>query len=97
MPQSDFLQRCISLAQLGGKAVIPNPQVGAVIVYNGHIIGEGYHAEAGGPHAEVLAVRSVQDKSLLPHSTMYVSLEPCCIFGKTPPCTNLIMEAGIPH
>lgn len=90
-----FLQRTLSLAHLGTSAVFPNPQVGAVIVHAGRIIGEGYHAYAGGPHAEVAAIRSVREPDLLPEATMYVSLEPCSFHGKTPPCANLIIERGI--
>jgi diaminohydroxyphosphoribosylaminopyrimidine deaminase/5-amino-6-(5-phosphoribosylamino)uracil reductase len=71
--------------------------VGSVIVYEGKIIGEGWHKKAGGPHAEVNAVNSVQDKSLLKKATIYVSLEPCSHFGKTPPCCNLIIENKIPN
>ena len=91
-----FLQRCIDLARLGGSAAAPNPKVGSVIVHEGKIIGEGYHEQYGGPHAEVNAVRSVQDKSLLPYSTIYVSLEPCNFYGNTPPCADLILEHKIP-
>jgi diaminohydroxyphosphoribosylaminopyrimidine deaminase/5-amino-6-(5-phosphoribosylamino)uracil reductase len=71
--------------------------VGAVIVYEGRIIGEGYHVKQGFPHAEVNAIRSVQDESLLKHSTLYVNLEPCSHYGKTPPCTGLIIEKKIPR
>lgn len=91
-----FLQRCIDLALKADSRTFPNPKVGAVIVYEGKIIGEGYHEYAGGPHAEVNAVASVKNKSLLPYSTIYVSLEPCNHFGKTPPCVNLILEHKIP-
>jgi diaminohydroxyphosphoribosylaminopyrimidine deaminase/5-amino-6-(5-phosphoribosylamino)uracil reductase len=69
--------------------------VGCVIVHNGLIIGEGYHHEFGGPHAEVEAIRNVKDKTLLPDSILYVSLEPCCHHGKTPPCSDLIISSGI--
>jgi diaminohydroxyphosphoribosylaminopyrimidine deaminase/5-amino-6-(5-phosphoribosylamino)uracil reductase len=68
-----------------------------VVVHNGEIIGEGYHIRAGGPHAEVAAISSVADKSLLKESVLYVSLEPCSHHGKTPPCTDLIIESGIPR
>lgn len=92
-----FMQRCLMLAEKGLQYTAPNPMVGAVIVHNGKITGEGYHKKYGLPHAEVEAVNSVPDKSLLKESTLYVSLEPCCHFGKTPPCTSLILEHGIPH
>lgn len=91
------MQRCLELALLGKGSVSPNPMVGAVIVHNGRIIGEGFHQKYGGPHAEVNAIHSVKDKYLLPHSTIYVSLEPCSHFGKTPPCTDLILEHKIPR
>lgn len=91
-----FLQRCIDLALKADSRTFPNPKVGAVIVYKNQVIGEGYHEYAGGPHAEVNAINSVKNKSLLPHSTIYVSLEPCNHFGKTPPCVNLILEYKIP-
>lgn len=91
-----FLRRSLELAQKADSRVYPNPRVGAVIVHENRIIGEGLHEYAGGPHAEVNAVASVQDKSLLPHSTLYVSLEPCNHFGKTPPCTQLILANQIP-
>ena len=86
------MNRCIQLAKLGQGNVAPNPMVGAVIVYQDKIIGEGYHEEFGKPHAEVNAIHSVADKSLLKEATIYVSLEPCAHFGKTPPCANLIVE-----
>lgn len=91
-----YMQRCLQLAVLGQQWVAPNPMVGAVIVYNNKIIGEGFHQKFGGPHAEVNAINSVVDKSLLKESTIYVSLEPCAHFGKTPPCSNLIIENQIP-
>ena len=76
----------------------PNPLVGAVLVHEGRIIGEGYHEQYGGPHAEVNCIQSVRaaDRSLIPDSTLYVSLEPCCHHGKTPPCTDLILREKIP-
>jgi diaminohydroxyphosphoribosylaminopyrimidine deaminase/5-amino-6-(5-phosphoribosylamino)uracil reductase len=94
---STFMARALSLAKLGQGKVAPNPMVGAVIVHNGKIIGEGYHQEYGGPHAEVNAVDSVKDSGFLRGSTLYVNLEPCNHKGKTPPCTNLIMEKLIPR
>lgn len=92
-----FLQRCLALASRGQSRVEPNPRVGAVVVYQGRIIGEGWHQQYGGPHAEVNAIRSVTDPSLLPFSTLYVSLEPCNHHGKTPPCSLLILESRIPR
>lgn len=91
------MQRCLELALKGAGSVAPNPMVGAVLVYEGNIIGEGYHQQFGGPHAEVNCINSVayQNISLIPLATLYVSLEPCAHFGKTPPCTNLIIEKGI--
>lgn len=88
--------RALSLANRGIGNVAPNPLVGCVIVHQDKIIGEGWHEQFGGPHAEVNAIRSVQDKSLLKDSTLYVSLEPCSHTGKTPPCADLIIEMGIP-
>lgn len=92
-----FMQRCLDLALLGMGDVAPNPMVGCVIVHDGTIIGEGYHQQFGQPHAEVNAIRSVQNTELLMHSTLYVSLEPCAHFGKTPPCSDLIIESRIPR
>lgn len=94
-----FLQRCCDLALLPDAAVSPNPRVGAVLVHQGRIIGEGYHKKHGTAHAEVNCLASVKatDRHLIPASTIYVSLEPCCIYGRTPPCTNLIIEHKIPH
>ncbi|MCS6904579.1 MAG: bifunctional diaminohydroxyphosphoribosylaminopyrimidine deaminase/5-amino-6-(5-phosphoribosylamino)uracil reductase RibD [Bacteroidia bacterium] len=91
-----FLQRAIEIARLAGNQVATNPRVGAVIVYNNQIIGEGYHAKWGEPHAEVQAINAVQDKSLLRKSILYVTLEPCNHYGKTPPCTELIIRSQIP-
>ena len=92
-----FIKRCLELAVKAEGMTYPNPMVGAVIVYDGKIIGEGYHLRAGGPHAEVIAINSVRDKSLLKSSTLYVSLEPCSHFGKTPPCADLIISHSIPR
>jgi diaminohydroxyphosphoribosylaminopyrimidine deaminase/5-amino-6-(5-phosphoribosylamino)uracil reductase len=91
------MSRCIALAKNGLGTTYPNPMVGSVIVYEGKIIGEGWHKKAGEPHAEVNAVNSVQDKSLLKKATIYVSLEPCSHFGKTPPCCDLIIKNKIPN
>lgn len=89
--------RCLELAEKGRGAVHPNPMVGAVIVCQGAIIGEGYHQRFGGPHAEVMAIDSVKDKSQLKDSTLYVNLEPCAHYGKTPPCAELMIQSGIPR
>lgn len=91
-----YMARCIELAKNGLGSTYPNPLVGSVIVYQDKIIGEGWHQKAGEAHAEVNAIHSVKDKSLLPHSTIYVSLEPCSHFGKTPPCSDLIVHHQIP-
>lgn len=96
MSKNNYLHRCIQLASLGGVGVLPNPQVGAVVVRKGQVIGEGYYEKFGGPHAEVNAIEGIRDKSILDESTLYVSLEPCNIFGKTPPCTDLIIRHRIP-
>lgn len=92
-----YMRRCIELARLGLGEVQPNPMVGAVIVHNGRIIGEGYHHRYGEAHAEVNAINSVEDKELLKSSTIYVSLEPCSHYGKTPPCADKLIEMGIPR
>jgi diaminohydroxyphosphoribosylaminopyrimidine deaminase/5-amino-6-(5-phosphoribosylamino)uracil reductase len=84
-------------AKNGFGTTYPNPMVGSVIVYNGEIIGEGWHQKAGEPHAEVNAIQSVKDPSLLDKATIYVSLEPCSHFGKTPPCCDLIIKNKIPN
>jgi diaminohydroxyphosphoribosylaminopyrimidine deaminase/5-amino-6-(5-phosphoribosylamino)uracil reductase len=93
------MQRCLDLACLAGKGVKGNPQVGAVLVYNHHIIGEGYHQMFGGAHAEVAAIENVPARlrHLIPLSTLYVSLEPCSHHGKTPPCCERIWAEGIKH
>jgi len=90
-----YIKRCIQLAKNGLGTSYPNPLVGSVIVHDSKIIGEGWHYEAGKPHAEVNAIRSVKDPTLLKDATIYVSLEPCSHFGKTPPCSDLIIENGI--
>ena len=90
------MQRAVSLAKKGTRLAYPNPCVGAVIVCDGKIIGEGYTSAYGGPHAEVNAINSVADESLLSKSTLYVTLEPCAHYGKTPPCANLIEAKKIP-
>lgn len=87
-----YMHRAMELARLGFGSVSPNPMVGCVIVHKDTIIGEGFHQEYGGPHAEVHAVNSVEDKSLLPESDVYVTLEPCSFFGKTPPCADLLVK-----
>ena len=90
------MYRCIQLALNGKGFVAPNPMVGAVIIYNDKIIGEGFHCRYGEAHAEANAIASVTDQSLLKHSTLYVNLEPCSHYGKTPPCSELIISKGIP-
>ena len=92
-----YMRRCIALARSAEGLTYPNPMVGCVIVCDGHIIGEGYHRRAGKGHAEVNAIASVANKELLHRSTLYVSLEPCAHYGKTPPCSKLIIEMGIPR
>ncbi|EEI92867.1 riboflavin biosynthesis protein RibD [Sphingobacterium spiritivorum ATCC 33300] len=99
--QERYMQRCLELALLGAGTVSPNPMVGAVIVHENKIIGEGYTSPYGGPHAEVNAIQQVKDQypdsadRLLAESDMYVSLEPCAHFGKTPPCANLIVKHNL--
>ncbi len=97
LDDNTWMLRCFDLAKQGLGYVSPNPPVGAVLVHQNRIIGEGYHTRYGHPHAEVEAINSVPsaDRHLIPLSTLYVSLEPCCITGKTPPCTNLILSEGI--
>ncbi len=91
-----FMKRCLELASKAEGLTYPNPLVGSVIVHNGRIIGEGYHVKAGSRHAEVLAIESVKDRELLFSSTLYVNLEPCSHYGKTPPCADRIITEGIP-
>ncbi|MFK5983356.1 MAG: bifunctional diaminohydroxyphosphoribosylaminopyrimidine deaminase/5-amino-6-(5-phosphoribosylamino)uracil reductase RibD [Flavobacteriaceae bacterium] len=90
-----YMLRCIQLAKNGLGSTYPNPLVGCVIIHKNEIIGEGWHYQSGKPHAEVNAINSVKNLSLLTEATIYVSLEPCSHFGKTPPCANLIIEKGI--
>lgn len=92
-----YMSRCLQLAQQAEGHTAPNPMVGAVIVCDGVIIGEGYHHRCGEPHAEVNAIRSVNDQNLLMKSTLYVNLEPCSHYGKTPPCAQLIIDKKIPR
>lgn len=92
-----YIKRCIQIASNGLSAAMPNPSVGAVIVVDDKIIGEGYTSVYGGAHAEVNAIRAVKDQSLLKKATIYVSLEPCSHFGKTPPCCDLIIAHKIPN
>src|SRR5215204_4878949 len=92
------MHRCLQLAELGRGNVAPNPMVGSVLVHNKKIIGEGYHRVYGEAHAEVNCINSVtiEEQPLIPQSTLYVSLEPCAHFGKTPPCVDLIIKNKIP-
>lgn len=90
-----FMRRALELAEWGRGYVSPNPLVGCVIVHEDRIIGEGWHREYGGPHAEVNAVNSVENQALLSESTVYVTLEPCAHWGKTPPCANLLVEKKV--
>lgn len=95
MNHEKYIQRCIQLAKNGLGTTGSNPMVGSVLVVNDIIIGEGWHYQAGLPHAEVNAINSVKDKTLLEKATIYVSLEPCSHFGKTPPCSDLIINSAI--
>ncbi|MGI9547274.1 MAG: bifunctional diaminohydroxyphosphoribosylaminopyrimidine deaminase/5-amino-6-(5-phosphoribosylamino)uracil reductase RibD [Flavobacteriaceae bacterium] len=92
-----YMRRCMQLAKNSWPSAAPNPMVGSVVVHQDRIIGEGYTSAYGGPHAEVNAIGSVTDSSLLVEATLYVSLEPCSHFGKTPPCTDLIIKNNIPE
>ena len=96
MTDETYMRRCLQLAALGLGSTSPNPMVGAVIVRDGAVIGEGYHHRCGEAHAEVNAINSVKNKELLKNSTLYVNLEPCSHFGKTPPCADAIIRYGIP-
>ncbi len=95
--QEKYIKRCIELAKNGLGTTYPNPLVGCVIIFENTIIGEGWHKKSGASHAEVIAIESVQNKELLSSSTLYVSLEPCSHFGKTPPCADLILKYKIPN
>ena len=97
MNDAFFMERCLLLAKKGLGYTYPNPLVGCVIVHKGKIIAEGWHKKAGSNHAEREAILKVKDKSLLSNSILYVNLEPCNHFGKTPPCTDLIIEMKIPN
>ncbi|HCC70915.1 MAG TPA: bifunctional diaminohydroxyphosphoribosylaminopyrimidine deaminase/5-amino-6-(5-phosphoribosylamino)uracil reductase RibD [Bacteroidales bacterium] len=99
MPGNDikYMKRAIALASLAAGNTSPNPLVGAVIVQNNTIIGEGYHTKAGEAHAEIVAINSVKDKDLLKSATMFVNLEPCSHYGRTPPCAKRIIDEGIPR
>lgn len=90
-----FMRRALQLAPSGAGHVSPNPMVGAVVVHDGTIVGEGYHRRWGQAHAEVNAIASVKDRSLLPASTVYVTLEPCAHYGKTPPCAQLLIDSRV--
>jgi diaminohydroxyphosphoribosylaminopyrimidine deaminase/5-amino-6-(5-phosphoribosylamino)uracil reductase len=98
MTQSEiYMQRCLQLAMLGKNRVAPNPMVGAVLLYDNKIIGEGYHENFGGAHAEVNCINNVKNENveLIPKATLYVSLEPCNHFGKTAPCVDVILQYKI--
>ncbi len=92
-----YIKRCLELAKKGIGTARPNPSVGAVVVVDGLIVGEGFTSSYGGNHAEVNAIARVKDKSVLPKATIYVTLEPCSHFGKTPPCADLIVRHKIPN
>ncbi|MDR1780769.1 MAG: bifunctional diaminohydroxyphosphoribosylaminopyrimidine deaminase/5-amino-6-(5-phosphoribosylamino)uracil reductase RibD [Tannerella sp.] len=92
-----FMVRCLELAAHGRATVAPNPMVGAVVVSGGKIVGEGFHRRYGEAHAEVNAIAAVRDEALLHDATLYVNLEPCSHYGKTPPCARLIIERRIPR
>ena len=97
MIESKFMNECIALAKQGLGNTYPNPLVGSVVVYKGEVIGSGWHQKSGEAHAEVHSIRHVSDRSLLADSTLYVNMEPCNHYGKTPPCTDLIIQSGIRH
>lgn len=97
MNDQHFMQRCLDLAGKGLGTTYPNPLVGSVVVYDEKVIGEGFHYKSGQPHAEVVAVSSVEDKALLKKATLYVNLEPCAHYGKTPPCAPMIVSYSIPR
>ncbi len=93
MSEQAFMQRCLDLARNGLGKVSPNPMVGCVIVRNGKIVGEGFHRQFGGPHAEIFALLHAGKKAA--GAALYVNLEPCAHFGKTPPCVDAIIQSGI--
>src|SRR5689334_14891416 len=93
MNDAQWMQLALALAERGRGAVEPNPLVGAVVVRNDDVVGEGWHQRYGGPHAEVHALAAAGEKAR--GATLYVTLEPCCHHGKTPPCTDAILQAGI--
>jgi diaminohydroxyphosphoribosylaminopyrimidine deaminase/5-amino-6-(5-phosphoribosylamino)uracil reductase len=96
----NYMQRCLDLSSKGAGLVAPNPMVGAVLVYQDRIIGEGWHQQYGQAHAEVNCLEDAKQKGhedLFKSSTLYVSLEPCAHQGKTPPCADLIIRSGIPE
>ena len=95
LKHEQYIKRCLEIAQLGIGTTRPNPSVGAVLVVDNKIIGEGFTSPYGGSHAEVNAIKSVKNKELLKQATIYVTLEPCSHFGKTPPCSDLIIKSGI--
>ena len=95
--EEKYMHRCLQLAEKGNGNVAPNPMVGAVILHKGKIIGEGFHQKYGESHAEVNAIHSVKNQELLKDSTLYVNLEPCSHYGKTPPCAELIIKKQIPR
>ncbi len=97
MNDAAFMERCLFLAKKGLGNTYPNPLVGCVIVCEGKIIAEGWHKKAGANHAEREAILNIRDQSLLSKSSLYVNLEPCDHYGKTPPCTDLILEMKIPR
>ena len=96
MGDESYMHRCLQLAALGLGQTSPNPMVGAVIVHHDTIVGEGYHHRCGEAHAEINAINSLKEKALLKECTLYVNLEPCSHFGKTPPCADAIIRYGIP-
>ena len=96
MRDINYMNRCLELAKKGLGTTRPNPSVGAVLVFENQIIGEGFTSAYGGNHAEVNAINSVKNKELLSKSTLYVTLEPCSHHGKTPPCSDLIIKSKIP-
>lgn len=98
MPNDElYIRRCLQLARQAEGFTAPNPMVGAVVVCDGIVIGEGYHHRCGQPHAEVNAIATVKNQELLTRSTLYVNLEPCSHYGKTPPCAKLIIDKQIPR